>query len=328
MRFQPHPSKLFAMTLLIEFFISALARLVIYGALVTIPFAIFAYGYLFAESFFWHTVSQLLLILLAIGGVLVAYAPLALSIIAYKGYGGGHTLTRFALGARVPSRRENEQIREAREQVVGGSSVSRMRGFSGIYIVDTPSEYIYLIGTTLYISSGAIQSDHFVPMMAHEMGHTHYGDGALILALRRLVFPLFYIFIANVKDFSTSRPNARETITELPNVNIQMPDFASLENDPATIFFSMVNSFLFFTFSFVGGGIGVWLTSTMWARYFRERDYKADRFVANAGMKDQLLDYLEEKRFYDTSVPYMLAWQPANELRIDQLLADNFRRMR
>lgn len=81
----------------------------------------------------------------------------------------------------------------------------------------------------------------------------------------------------------------------------------------------MVNNLLFFLFSFAGGGLGVWVTSPLWARYFRERDYLADQFVVSCELKDELLEYLEEKRFYDTSVPYMLGWRPANEQRIDKL---------
>ncbi|MCO5194712.1 MAG: hypothetical protein M9930_15710, partial [Anaerolineae bacterium] len=60
-----------------------------------------------------------------------------------------------------------------------------------------------------------------------------------------------------------------------------------------------------------------------WARYFRERDYFADQFVVRCELKDELLEYLEEKRFYDTSVPYMLGWRPANEQRIDKLIAES-----
>lgn len=52
---------------------------------------------------------------------------------------------------------------------------------------------------------------------------------------------------------------------------------------------------------------------------FRERDYLADKFVVACKLKDEQIAYLEENRFYDTSVPFMLNWQPANEQRIDKL---------
>ena len=71
--------------------------------------------------------------------------------------------------------------------------------------------------------------------------------------------------------------------------------------------------------SLVGGGVGTWLLSWSWANYFRERDYLADNFVVACNLKDELIAYLEENRFYDTSVPFMLNWQPANEQRIDKL---------
>ena len=81
----------------------------------------------------------------------------------------------------------------------------------------------------------------------------------------------------------------------------------------------MVNQLIFFLFSITGGGLGVWLTSWLWAKHFREPDYLADGFVVQRKLKAQLVEYLEEKRFYDTSVPYMLGWQPANEQRVERL---------
>ena len=81
----------------------------------------------------------------------------------------------------------------------------------------------------------------------------------------------------------------------------------------------MVNGLIFFVLSLAGGGVGAWLLSWSWASYFRERDYLADNFVVACNLKDELTAYLEENRFYDTSVPFMLNWQPANEQRIDKL---------
>jgi hypothetical protein len=81
----------------------------------------------------------------------------------------------------------------------------------------------------------------------------------------------------------------------------------------------MVNGLIFFVLSLVGGGVGTWLLSWSWASYFRERDFLADKFVVACDLKDELIAYLEENRFYDTSVPFMLNWQPANEQRIDKL---------
>ena len=298
------PDGLYVVTLLIEFFISAAARMTLYGLIVLLPVASLIAGLIFWQSEFWQALIAFLLFLIWLLGMIVGYSPIALSILAYLGYGSGHTLTRFALGARKPSQREQTQIVTVLKEVTEAMGKIQLAGFSGIYIVDSPLEYLYLIGTTLYLSSGAIGSRHFQAMVAHEMGHLQHGDGATILALRRLIFPLFYIFIANVRDFSTSKPNPKRDEHRL---------------SPANIFYNMVNQVIFFLFSMMGGGLGVWLTSWLWANYFREADYAADGFVVQRKLKAQLVEYLEEKRFYDTSVPYMLGWQPANEQRIDKV---------
>jgi hypothetical protein len=165
-------------------------------------------------------------------------------------------------------------------------------------------EFMYLVGTTMYFSSGSFGGKYFQSMLAHELGHNQNNDGAAILALRRLVFPVSYLFVRNVRDFSTGRLTATRE---------------GGSPSPSDVFYSMVNGLIFFVLSLGGGGIGTWLLSWSWASYFRERDYLADNFVVACNLKDELTAYLEENRFYDTSVPFMLNWQPANEQRIDKL---------
>ncbi len=320
MNSQTKPNRLYILTLLIEFFVSSMARLTLYILLTIIPLILMVAGMMLLENGMLKFLATILFYLVMILGLVISFGPLVLSILAYAEYGGGHTLTRLALGAREPSRRELQQIQEVQRRIIDASGRRRINGFSGTYIIDSPTEMIYLIGRTLYLSSGSLRSRHFQQMLAHELGHNQQGDGAMILALRRLVLPIFYVFVGKVRDFSTARPASRERILERPEVDIRIPDMKSLDSDPAATFYSMVNSLIFFLFSFVGGGLGVWLTSGLWARYFRERDYLADRFVIESRMKDELVDYLEIGKFYDTSVPYMLGWQPANEQRIDKIL--------
>ncbi|WP_420628633.1 hypothetical protein [Candidatus Leptofilum sp.] len=298
------PNELYIATLLIEFFISAIARLTLYGLFVLVPVSLLIAGLLFVPSYDWQRIFTAVLFLIWLIGMIVGYGPIVLSILAYLGFGSGHTLTRFSLGAREPSQREQKKIMVVVKRAVKSSGKTKLKGFSGIYVVDSPLEYSYLIGTTLYVSSGAIGSRHFQASVTHEMGHLQHGDGATILALRRFIFPLFYVFIRNVRDFSTSKPNSKGDEYKL---------------SPADIFYNMLNQLIFFLFSITGGGLGVWLTSWFWAKYFRAADYAADEFVVKRRQKGQLLAYLEEKRFYDTSVPYMMGWQPANEQRIDRV---------
>lgn len=236
--------------------------------------------------------------------LLIAYANILVSLLAFAGFGGGSLLTRFVLGAREPSTREREQLMEVFRQMADGVDFP-IRSFSKLYIIDSTMAYANLIGTTLYISSTAIRGRHLQPLVAHEFGHLHHGDGSLILALRRLVFPPFSLFISGIRDFSTNRPDYKPSVKSF---------------DAMQIFYSMLNAIIFFSIAFIGGGIGVWVMSWAWASYFRKRDYAADVFGAQLGYRDPLLEYLEQGTFYDTSVPYMLGWQPSNELRIDRLL--------
>jgi Zn-dependent protease with chaperone function len=235
---------------------------------------------------------------------LISYSNIFVSLAAYIGLGGGSTVTRFVLGAREPSRREEAKLYEVFGEIVARADFP-VDSFSRLFILDAPFTYSYVVGTTLYISSGAINDRHLQALLAHELGHLHYGDGETILALRRLVFPIFQFFVGSVRDFSSARPPYRP----------EAKDF-----DAKEIFFSLLTKVLFFVLAFLGGGIGVWVMSWSWASYFRKCDYAADAFAVRLGYKDQLIEYLEETKFYDTSIPYMLGWRPSNELRIDRLI--------
>ncbi len=300
-------TKLYVPTLIIEFFTSAWLRGALYCLIVAIPIVLCILWMGITRSDLVRSILNIVLFALGVSVFVVAFGPIVTSIAAYLGYGGGNTATRFSLGAREPSTREMNLLTEAQTAMVTAAranGVGTIKGLSHLFVIDSPIEFMYLIGTTLYMSSSSFGSKYFQSMLAHEFGHNQNGDGATILALRRLVFPASYLFIRNVRDFSTGRiapPREGESIS------------------PSDTFYSMVNSLIFFVLSLVGGGVGTWLFSWSWASYFRERDYLADKFVVACNLKDELLAYLEENRFYDTSVPYMLNWQPANEQRIDKL---------
>lgn len=232
----------------------------------------------------------------------ISYANIFLSLQAL--WAGGGYLTRFVLGARQMSTRENDTIYAALEEIAQRAQ-RPVKGFSAIYILDTPFDQVNLIGTTLYISSGAVQSEALRVLLAHEIGHLDNNDGRIVLALRRMVFLPFQLFLGGVRKYSTNAANPKPELRE----------FEAME-----VFYYLMNKLLFFFCALWGGGLGVWFMSWHWAQYFREADYSADGFVAALGYKDQLIEYLEQGKFYDTAVPYMTAWRPANELRIDRLL--------
>ena len=237
-----------------------------------------------------------------VGAFILSYANVFLSLQAL--WAGGGYLTRFVLGARAMSTRERDTIYAALEEIAERAQRS-VKGFSAIYILDTPFDQVNLIGTTLYISSGAVQSEALRVLLAHEIGHLDNDDGRIVLALRRMVFLPFQMFLGSVRRYSTNAANPK----------LELREFDAIE-----VFYYLMNKLLFFFCALWGGGLGVWLMSWHWAQYFRETDYKADEFVASLGYTDQLIEYLEQGKFYDTAVPYMAAWRPANELRIDRLL--------
>ena len=247
--------------------------------------------------------AQGIVVLIVIVAAILAYANIIASLVAYFGFGGGSLMTRFVLGAREASTRERETILQVFEQMADGADFP-IRSYSKLYVIDSVLEFANLVGTTLYVTSAGMRGDNLQALIAHEFGHLNNGDGSLILALRRLVFPPFSLFIGGIRDFSTNRPAYRPAIKEF---------------DAVQIFYSIINNIIFFTLAFIGGGIGVWVMSWAWAGYFRTRDYVADSFAAGLGYRDLLVSYLEANIFFDTSIPYMLGWRPAAELRIDAL---------
>jgi len=241
--------------------------------------------------------------------VAFGYRNVFRSWLSYMGFVGGDSTTQFVLGAREPSRREQELLSQAFKQMVQQAS-QPIKSFSHLFILDSPLEFAYVIGTTLYITSGALRGRHFQVLLAHEIGHLHYGHGGTILALRRFLFPMFQYILSGVRDFSTAGGGYKPMLKEF---------------DSQQIYYHMVNKALYFNLALWGGGLGVSLRSTAWAAYFRECDYVADAFAVQLGFKEELLSYLEETKFYDTSVPYMLSWYPANEQRIDQILNPTYK---
>jgi len=76
--------------------------------------------------------------------------------------------------------------------------------------------------------------------------------------------------------------------------------------------------------SFVGSGaLGVWLTRTPWAAYWRSREFAADRYAAKLGQGQALARFLDTNALAnDLPVPFVWLTEqshPATEHRIDRL---------
>ena len=82
--------------------------------------------------------------------------------------------------------------------------------------------------------------------------------------------------------------------------------------------------FPFAAASFVGSGaLGVWLTRTPWAAYWRSREFAADRYAARLGQGQALARFLDTNALAnDLPVPFVWLTEqshPATEHRIDRL---------
>ncbi len=252
---------LYMVTLMIELFITATTRFTVYFILTLIPqLALLGLVWTYSSNERLVNTSITIYGLIYIIGLIVAYAPIVLSLVTFLGGGSGHTFTRMALGARHPSTREKKKIFAVIAQIQKSVGKRKLQGFARIYIVDSQAEHLYLIGNTLYISSTAVGSDYLRAQLAHELGHHQNSDGLMILGLRRFVMPLMYIFVSPVRDYSTSRPNVVQNPAERPNApefQIVIPNM--VDDKEAEIFFAIINKVLFFAMSFAGGGLGVWL---------------------------------------------------------------------
>jgi Zn-dependent protease with chaperone function len=73
------------------------------------------------------------------------------------------------------------------------------------------------------------------------------------------------------------------------------------------------------------GGLGVCLTRTAWAAYWRAREFEADEYAAHLGQAQQLARFLDEYAL-ENELPVPFVWlsdhgHPATEHRIDRLEA-------
>jgi Zn-dependent protease with chaperone function len=78
------------------------------------------------------------------------------------------------------------------------------------------------------------------------------------------------------------------------------------------------------TISFLSSGaLGVWITRTPWAAYWRAREFQADRYAAKLGQAQALARFLDTNALEnDLPIPFMWLTEhshPFTEHRIDQL---------
>lgn len=118
----------------------------------------------------------------------LALSPVIASVLTLTVLPGGYGLTRWELGARKPEVWEREALLGALQELTESAPSGTVEP-SRWLVVNKIELNAFVIGTTIYVHSELFRTPHFLPVLAHELGHLNHGDGRLVLALRRLVPP-------------------------------------------------------------------------------------------------------------------------------------------
>lgn len=234
--------------------------------------------------------------LLFTGFMIFSFRGVIFSLLTLLGLFSGSWYTKFRLGARSLSSREEEAIYSVFQRI-SETAEFPVRGFRRIYVLDGVMSDSSVIGNTLFISSGAINSRHLPAILAHELGRLRNMDGRVTAALQMLTFPKFTTFEEKEEEQADRHPVRRGCIR-------------------GTIAFLFG---LIFRFCKGAGETTLKVTTPLWAGYFRQSSYLADQFALRIGMQIPLRDYLEENRFRDKPHPFLLHRVPSNEQRLDRI---------
>jgi hypothetical protein len=247
-------------------------------------------------------IGVLLVFLVAFG---VSWGPVIWSYLNLIGLRGGYRATAWSLGARTMSEREKEVYLRALAHIRSTAH----RNFiapTHVFVLDGLEERAFTIGTTLYIGRMPLHpakgGRHLTALLAHELGVINSIDGKLVLALRRLVIPPFYLLSYAMRQIAPG--------------NFSL----SFSQGAGGYVFGVTAWVLTIMLALAGGGIGELILYPLWVSYWRESVYRADLWAAECGLAQPLIDYLENHEVFDIAVPYFFTPQPYVELRIDRLM--------
>jgi Zn-dependent protease with chaperone function len=267
------------------------------------------------------------------GWLLLALAPTVWSMSALLRPFGGAWWWRTRAGGRDPSQREQLAYQDAVE-LLQSYTAKPLPLPKRWFVLDTPEPDAAACGDTLMLSRALLETDHLPAVLAHELRHLGSPDGRLTAAINRLVF--FSLPFGKATDRAGTeryrehdapprhggeqnppplRPRPRGTDA----VHARMDAFDDALHELPYDFLRLILK----TTLFAKGGLGLWLTSPIWGRYWRRREYKADEYAASLGQADELADFLEiHALLHDHPVPFIWLTEhthPPTELRIDRL---------
>lgn len=133
-------------------------------------------------------IGQYIMPIVIAGAVIIAFLPVALSVLALAGMPGGYGLTAREMDARPPEDEEPELLLSAQRQILWSAPEGTI-GPTRWLVIDNNEPNAQVVGTTIYVNRGLLESEYLGAVLAHELGHVNQGDGSLILALRRFVPP-------------------------------------------------------------------------------------------------------------------------------------------
>ena len=232
---------------------------------------------------------------------LVALLPTLWSVLALAWPGGSGWWWRQQIGGRRPSQREQLAYHDALE-LLRDNTREPLTEPGMWFVLDTPEPDAAVLGNTLMLSRGLLESPHLPAVLAHELGHLATPDGQVTAALNRLVIhPAIY----------DPEPQERHHRRQPPL------------DDELFILIAVAVWAAKKLLAFLRGGLGLYLLHPIWGHYWRRREYTADQHAATLGQADELADFLEiHALLHDHPIPYI--WltdhtHPPTELRIDQL---------
>ncbi len=236
-----------------------------------------------------------------------ALIPTSWSLLALMWPGGSGWWWRQQSGGREPSQREWLAYEDA-FLLLRDHAEEPLPEPATWFVLDEHEPNAAVIGDTLMLSRGLLDSPHLPAVLAHELGHLGSPDGRVTAALNRLmIHPPIY----------DREPREREH---------HEPFRLELNND--TLYIIAVTTYItvFCTKMLAKacrGGLGLYLTRPLWGQYWREREYTADQYAARLGQADELADFLEiHGLIHDHPIPFIWLTEhthPPTELRIDRL---------
>jgi hypothetical protein len=266
----------------------------------------------------WLLVAIVATIMSALGGptisanllLLIALVPTLWSMFALINPVGSGWWWRNHLGGREPSQRERMAYEDAVELLQAHSPEKPLPLPANWFVLDLNEPDTGAVGNSLLLTRGLLEMS-IAKVLAHELEHLGSLDGRITLGLNRLIiFP---------PKKTKEEEQARRQPPPRSDVHIDA-------DDPVIWAILALRVFLWIlgkAIRFAKGGLGLWVSTPLWGRYWRGREYAADAYAASLGQADELADFLEvHVLMYDRPIPYMYFTgtdHDFTELRIDKL---------